>query len=63
MTYFGKKPRLTADQAEELRREYEAGLALRPAALCKKYGISSGTLHAYVKGLHKVGPRRREGKA
>lgn len=59
MTYSGKKCRLTAAQAEELAREYQLGLELRPAKLCAKYGINPGTLRNYVNGRHKIGPKRR----
>ena len=59
MTYFGKKPRLSADQADQLVRDYEQWQRLHPSLLCVKYGISKSTLQTYIKRRHKIGPHRR----
>jgi hypothetical protein len=63
MSTAGRTPRLTAAQAEELCRDYEQWQRLHPSVLCVKYGISKSTLRTYIKGRHKIGPKRREGRA
>jgi DNA invertase Pin-like site-specific DNA recombinase len=44
--YKGRKPSLTAERAEELRRRVEAGE--KKAALAREFGISRETLYAYA---------------
>jgi DNA invertase Pin-like site-specific DNA recombinase len=45
--YKGRKPSLTDEQAQELRRRSGAGE--RKAALAREYGISRETLYAYLR--------------
>ena len=45
--YTGRKPALTADQAEQLRERAAAGE--QKSALAKEFGISRETVYAYLK--------------
>lgn len=44
--YTGRKPALTAEQAEQLRERVTAGE--KKAALAREYGISRETVYSYL---------------
>ena len=49
----GRRKKLSPEQQAELRERYRVFLANRPKSLMRDYGITTGTLMAYVYCKHK----------
>ena len=53
MKLVGKKPKLTAEQANALRERYESWRHNRPSKLMREFGLTESTFRNYIGRLHK----------